>query len=175
MSILQRALPRSAPRPHPGNAGSFISNIRSTLYGVEVQLVASLTARAPRLVLITEGTVSAGWPSPADDYLEQPIDLSERLIPRPAATFLVRASGNSMEGAGIADGDELVVDRSLTPRDGQIVIAVVDGSFLVKTLRTRGIGAPKLVAEHPGYPEMSLAGREVQMWGVVTYVLHQTP
>jgi len=137
--------------------------------------VARLLVGAPWLVLVSEGSVSAGWPSPAEDYREQPIDLTERLIRRPASTFLVRAAGWSMRDAGISDGDELVVDRSLTPRDGQIVIAVVDGSFLVKTLRTKGIGAPKLVAAHPDYPEMCLTGREVQMWGVVTYVLHQAP
>lgn len=117
--------------------------------------------------------MAAGWPSPADDYLDGHIDLSEHLIPRPAATFLVRASGRSMQGVGIADGDEPIVDRSITPRDGQIVIAVVDGEFLVKTLRI--VGVPRLVAAHPDFPDIPITGRDVQMWGVVTCVLHHTP
>lgn len=125
------------------------------------------------LVPVSGSVVAAGWPSPADDYLDGHIDLSEHLIPRPAATFLVRASGRSMQGAGISDGDELIVDRSIQPRDGQIVIAVVDGEFLVKTLRTKGV--PRLVAAHPDYPETPLAGRDVLIWGVVTCVLHHTP
>lgn len=116
--------------------------------------------------------VAAGWPSPADDYMEGPLDLAERLMPRPAATFLVRAGGWSMRGAGISDGDMLIVERGRTPRDGQIVIAVVDGDFVVKTLRT--VGRPRLVAAHPDFPDIQLAGREVQIWGVVCWVLHHT-
>jgi DNA polymerase V len=127
---------------------------------------------SPLLVPVAGSRVAAGWPSPADDYLDGHIDLSEHLIPRPAATFLVRAAGWSMQGAGIADGDELIVDRSLTPRDGQIIIAVVDGEFLVKTLRLQ---PPRLVAAHPDFPDITVTGRDVQMWGVVTYVLHHTP
>ncbi|PBA23591.1 MAG: translesion error-prone DNA polymerase V autoproteolytic subunit [Mycolicibacterium sp.] len=118
-------------------------------------------------------TVAAGWPSPADDYLEGPIDLSERLMPRPAATFLVRASGWSMKGAGISDGDMLIVERGRTAVDGQIVIAVVDGEFLVKTLRSSG-RRPRLVAAHPDFPDIPLLGREVVIWGVVCWVLHKT-
>lgn len=128
---------------------------------------------SPVVVPVSAATVAAGWPSPADDYLEGHIDLSERLIPHPAATFLVRASGWSMRDAGIHDGDELVVDRSLSPRDGQIVIAVVDGEFLVKTLRTEG--RPRLEPANPNYPDISLSGHDVQVWGVVTCVLHHTP
>jgi DNA polymerase V len=127
---------------------------------------------SPLLVPVAGSRVAAGWPSPADDYLDGHIDLSEHLIPRPAATFLVRASGRSMQGVGIADGDEPIVDRSITPRDGQIVIAVVDGEFLVKTLYTAG--APRLVAAHPDFPDIPVTGRDVQVWGVVTYVLHHT-
>lgn len=116
--------------------------------------------------------VAAGWPSPADDYMEGPLDLSERLMPRPAATFLVRAAGWSMRGAGISDGDLLIVERGRTPCDGQIVIAVVDGDFVVKTLRT--VGRARLAAAHPDYPDISLIDREVQIWGVVCWVLHHT-
>lgn len=131
-----------------------------------------LVRPSPMWIEAAGSAVSAGWPSPADDYMEGPLDLSERLMPRPAATFLVRAAGWSMRGAGISDGDMLIVERGHTPRDGQIVIAVVDGDFLVKTLRTAG--RPRLVAAHPDFPDIPLVGREVLIWGVVCWVLHKT-
>lgn len=127
-----------------------------------------------RLVPSVFERVAAGWPSPAEDYLDGHIDLSEHLIPRPSSTFIVRVAGWSMRDAGICDGDELIVDRSRTAQDGQIVVAVVDGEFLVKTLRTRG--SPRLVAANPDFASISLKGRDdVQIWGVVTYVLHRAP
>ena len=81
------------------------------------------------------GSVVAGFPSPAEQYMEPPLDLNELLVKRPAATYFVRVSGDSMTGAGINDGDLLVVDRSLRPADGDIIIACVDGDFTVKILR----------------------------------------
>ena len=81
------------------------------------------------------GSVVAGFPSPAEQYLEPPLDLNELLVRRPAATYFVRVEGDSMVGAGISDGDLLVVDRSLRPADGDVIIASVDGDFTVKTLR----------------------------------------
>lgn len=81
------------------------------------------------------GSVVAGFPSPAEQYQEQPLDLNELLVKRPAASFFVRVQGDSMTGAGIQDGDLLVVDRSLRPASGDIIIACVDGDFTVKTLR----------------------------------------
>jgi len=81
------------------------------------------------------GSVVAGFPSPAEQYLEPPLDLNELLVRRPAATYFVRVEGDSMSGAGIHDGDLLVVDRSLRPADGDVIIASVDGDFTVKTLR----------------------------------------
>ena len=79
----------------------------------------------------------AGFPSPAEQYLEPPLDLNELLVKRPAATFFVRVEGDSVIGAGIRDKDLLVVDRSLTPANGDIIIASVDGEFTVKTYRSR--------------------------------------
>ena len=91
------------------------------------------------------GSVVAGFPSPAEQYLEPPLDLNELLVKRPAATFFVKVEGDSMINAGIHDKDLLVVDRSLTPANGDVIIAAVDGEFTVKTLRVlgnreRGIG-----------------------------------
>jgi DNA polymerase V len=116
--------------------------------------------------------VSAGFPSPADDYLEGPLDLNRHLIKNPIATFFVRVTGDSMVGAGIHCGDLLVVDRSLEPRDGQVAIAVVDGELLVKRLRWRK-GRLFLEAEHPDYPPLQIReAMNFEVWGVVTHSIH---
>ena len=95
------------------------------------------------------GSVVAGFPSPAEQCLEPPLDLNELLVKRPAATFFVRVEGDSMIGAGIRDKDLLVVDRSLTPANGDIIIASVDGEFTVKTYRTGMKAAAASVSPRP--------------------------
>lgn len=116
--------------------------------------------------------IAAGFPSPADEFLEGKLDLNQHLVANPLATYFVRVSGESMLGAGIHPGDLLVVDRSLEARDGKIVIAVVNGELLVKRLRLEGT-QPYLVAEHPDYPELAITeAMELQIWGVVTNVIH---
>jgi DNA polymerase V len=99
-------------------------------------ILACRVGRTLRLVRYNSN-VPAGFPSPADDYIEDSLDLNEHLIHHPAATFFVHASGNSMVNAGILDGDLLIVDRSLSPQDGDIVIAVLFGELMVKRIRTR--------------------------------------
>ena len=117
--------------------------------------------------------VEAGFPSPADDYVERTLDLNEELITRPAATFFLRASGQSMQGAGIHDGDLLVVDRSITPSPGNVVVAIVDGEFTLKRLQKTRDGLV-LAAEHPSYSSIPIGpDAEVQVWGIVTYVVHR--
>ncbi|MBF0247340.1 MAG: translesion error-prone DNA polymerase V autoproteolytic subunit [Alphaproteobacteria bacterium] len=115
--------------------------------------------------------VRAGFPSPAEDYIEGSLDLNRHLIRHPAATFIVRVEGESMTGAGIFPGDLLVVDRSVEPRDGHVVIAAVGGELTVKRLRGRP-GAWRLVAEHPDFPPIVLDGDaddpSAAVWGVVT-------
>jgi DNA polymerase V len=102
---------------------------------VKVVSVTPLKASRRRLVLpLAESSVRAGFPSPADDYADQPLDLGGHLIRNKAATFIVRAKGDSMQGAGIQDGALLVVDRSAEAKDGSIVVAVVDGALTVKRL-----------------------------------------
>ncbi|XBH22962.1 translesion error-prone DNA polymerase V autoproteolytic subunit [Jonesiaceae bacterium BS-20] len=113
--------------------------------------------------------VPAGFPSPAQDYFSGDIDLNEHLIKDRAATFIVRIAGDSMLGAGISNGDELIVDRSLTPRNRSIVIAVVEGEMTVKRLITTPQG-PELHPENPAYPILKPA--ELEVWGVVTTCLH---
>ena len=119
------------------------------------------------------GAVVAGFPSPAEQYVERPLDLNELLVARPAATYFVRAEGDSMEGAGIRSGDMLVVDRSLEAADGSVVIACVDGEFTVKTLR-RGRGGVRLEAANPAYKPIRFKGEmELRVFGVVTAVIHR--
>lgn len=130
------------------------------------------SARAPRRPLpLFISRVQAGFPSPADDYLEGALDLNEHLIERPAATFFLRVTGDSMTGAGIHSGDLLIVDKSVTPADGMIVIAVVDGELTVKRLYSRP-GKIRLVAENPAYRPIHIgSGQELHVWGVVIHAI----
>ena len=129
-----------------------------------------LQPRRARLSLPLAGErVAAGFPSPADDYVEVGIDLNEQLIRHPTSTFFLRVSGESMMGAGIHDGDLLVVDRSLDPRPGRVVVAVLDGAFTLKRL-VRHRGRLRLEAAHPNYPPLELHRcGEVQIWGCLLY------
>ncbi|MFB9170222.1 LexA family protein [Chromobacterium piscinae] len=112
--------------------------------------------------------VRAGFPSPADDYLDDNINLHEYLVADPPATFIVRVRGDSMIGAGIDNGDLLVVDKGLAPAHGDIVVAVIDGEFTVKRLHSRG-GSCALMPENPAYAPITLhSGQELLVWGVVT-------
>ena len=115
--------------------------------------------------------VAAGFPSPADDFLEDKLDLNEKLIKHPAATFFVRVSGNSMIKAGIYSGDLLIVDRSLEPRSGSIVVAVLDGDFTVKRISKSGEKL-FLMPENPRYQPIEITDdSNFQVWGVVTNVI----
>ena len=112
--------------------------------------------------------VAAGFPSPADDYIAGQLSLDEHLISNKDATFFVRAKGNSMVGAGIFDGDLLVVDKSRTPASGDIVIAIVDGDLTVKRLVRHGVKFT-LKPENPRFKDIEFKdGQELQVWGVVT-------
>ena len=130
----------------------------------------------------------AGFPSPAEQYQEplglrlpskadafsaDILDLNELLVKRPAATYFVRVEGDSMVGAGISDGDLLVVDRSLRPADGDVIIASVDGDFTVKTYRRDKSGV-RLEPANPNYPVIRLrAGQELDYFGKVTACIHR--
>lgn len=120
--------------------------------------------------------VPCGFASPAEDYLEGAIDLNEVVMDphHREATYLVRAKGHSMTGAGIFDGDELVVDRALTPKNGSIVVAVYQGKATCKRLRFMPDGRPYLKAENPHFEDRVIAeGDEFEIWGVVRYALHK--
>ena len=122
---------------------------------------------------LVSASVEAGFPSPADDHLERGIDLNEELIRNPAATFLVRVKGDSMRDAGIHAGDVLIVDKSLTPTDRKIVVAMIDGNFTVKRFRKRGARV-FLEAENPDFSPIEVTeGQELSIFGVVSYIIHQ--
>jgi len=124
--------------------------------------------RAPKLYLpLDEVRVSAGFPSPAADYEDKRLDINDYLVRNPVSTFFFVVEGDSMEGAEIFDGDVLVVDKSIRPRHGHIVIAFVDGQRLVKRLFRRA-GRVALLAENPHYPPLDIReGQELLVWGVV--------
>ena len=123
---------------------------------------------APPIPPLMASSVAAGFPSPAEQYAEEPLNLNEYLVRNPPATYFVRAAGDSMTGAGIEDGDILVVDRSRDAQDGAIVIACVDGEFTVKRLR-RGRDGVRLEAENPKYAPIRFSGdEECRVFGVVT-------
>lgn len=117
--------------------------------------------------------VQAGFPSPADDYIEGYLDLNSKFIKRPAATFVLQATGESMLGAGIFPGDWLLVDRSMTPTDGRVVIAAVDGELTVKRLSKKG-NQIQLLPANPKFPPIDITeDSDMVIWGVVTLVLHE--
>jgi DNA polymerase V len=131
-------------------------------------------ATAPLVLALLAQRLPAGFPSPADDHLEGEIDLAQLLIERPAATFLMRVSGHSMTGAGILDGDYVVVDRSLEPRAGHVVVAVRASEMTIKRLRRRKDGRLLLVAENPDYPAVLIEEDDgTEVWGVVVGVVRK--
>ncbi|MBN2646580.1 MAG: translesion error-prone DNA polymerase V autoproteolytic subunit [Thiotrichales bacterium] len=117
--------------------------------------------------------VVAGFPSTADDFIEARLDLNEKLAPNRHSSFLLRVQGDSMRDAGIFDGDLLVIDRSLRPQNGKIVIAALDGELTVKRLAIRPQGT-FLLPENPDYPEIPVSEEnDMVIWGVVTACIHQ--
>lgn len=137
---------------------------------VETIYAPDLTTRYKLPIFL--GRLPAGFPSPADDYLEGKLDITKHLVKHPAATFYVRVSGDSMIGAGIHTGDLLVVDRSLEPKNGNVIVAALAGDLTVKRLYQRD-GVIRLLPDNKEYqPIEILDGQSFEIWGVVTNVIH---
>ena len=121
----------------------------------------------PLLLPLAAHRVPAGFPSPATDYLEDGLDLNDYLVQHPAATFLFSVQGHSMQGAGILDGDKVVVDRAVDARHGHIVVAAVDGEFTLKRLYQRH-NRLELHPDNPDFQPIRLTpGQQLEIWGVV--------
>ncbi len=134
----------------------------------DINTLIDIEARTTTHVPCAGGNVPAGFPSPADDYMDRPLDFNELLIENPASTFAVRVAGESMTGLGIFPGDIAIVDRSRNPKDKSVVLALVDGGFTLKRYRRRG-GRVWLQAENPSYKDTEITeNMSFEIWGVVT-------
>ena len=141
---------------------------------VKVTALFSTTSELPLSCPSYTSTISAGFPSPADDSIENNLDLNAMVVKHPSATFYVRVEGDSMKDAGIQSGDLLVVDRALEATDGKIVVAILNGEFTVKRISIQGKRI-QLIPENSLYTPIEITeGSDFQVWGVVTYVIHQT-
>jgi len=133
-------------------------------------LIYKLKGNQKKLVSYVE-TIKAGFPSPADDYYESHLDLNELLIKNKASTFFAKVSGNSMEKAGISDGDILIIDRSIEPSDGKIAVCFIDGEFTLKRLHIKN-NECYLMPENDNYKPIKITPEnEFIIWGIVTYVI----
>jgi DNA polymerase V len=130
-------------------------------------LAAAATANIPPLALYATSP-AAGFPAPGDDLVEKSLNVHDFLVSHPEATFFVRVEGDSMEGAGIFSGDILVVDRSVLPATGRIVVAAINGEMVVKRLHIQG-NRSLLVSENSAYAPIAVGdGEDCFIWGVVT-------
>ncbi len=135
-----------------------------------IRFMAVCAATSVTVPLMT-GTAECGFPSPADDYLDRPLDFNELLIENAPATFAVRVAGESMTGIGIFSGDIAVVNRARRVVDKAVVLALVDGEFTLKRYRKRG-SRVWLQAENPAFADLDiLDGMSFEVWGVVTHTI----
>ena len=130
-------------------------------------------ANSTRLFPLANEAISAGFPSPAEDYIELGIDLNKYLVKNPISTFFLRVSGNSMNNAGIYNNDLLIIDRSINPNPGNIVVALLDGEFTLKRL-IKEKNNYYLKADKENYPAINLYKYiDIQIWGVAIYSIHE--
>jgi DNA polymerase V len=129
---------------------------------------------SPKELNFYASRIAAGFPSPAEDFMEKRLDLNEYLIKNQAATFLIKVRGNSMINAGIFDGDLLVIDRSVEPADSKIVLGVLNGEFTVKRINKKGKKL-FLAPENEDFKSIEITEEmDFQIWGTVTYSIHKT-
>ena len=120
-----------------------------------------------------ESNVSAGFPSPAEDFMDLDLNLQEYLVQHPSATFCVKVTGDSMQNAGIFSGDVMVVDRALEPKNKTIVLAVLDGEFTVKRIHKKG-DSLYLNPENENFKPIEITEEiDFKVWGVVTHIIHK--
>nr|WP_279053198.1 translesion error-prone DNA polymerase V autoproteolytic subunit [Acinetobacter tandoii] len=145
--------------------------LKKTKNEIEIDQIRQIDPATHLEIPLASERIQAGFPSPAQDYVENTLDLNEHLIKNPAATFIVRVNSLSMLGIGIDVNDELIVDRSLEAKHRDIVIALVDNEFTVKRLMIEG-DQHWLKTENPDFQDIHFdEGQELVIWGVVTRVL----
>lgn len=118
-----------------------------------------------------EGGIRAGFPSPAQDFIDLSIDLNKHLIKHPSSTFYGRITGNSMQDAGIHDGDLVIIDKSLEPADGKIAVCYIDGDFTVKRIRMAKNECWLIPANSEFNPIRVTEDNQFLIWGIVTYII----
>lgn len=135
----------------------------------DIKIFFDVQPRTHASIPLMSHKASCGFPSPADDYLDRPLDFNELLVANPAATFAVRVGGDSMINAGLYPDDIAVVDRSLTARDKNIILALVDGEFTIKRYRKKG-SRVWLQAENPAYNDIKISEETAfEVWGVIKH------
>lgn len=141
---------------------------------MDLETPVPFAARTSLVIPLVSASVEAGFPSPAEDFIEKRLDLNEALIRNPNSTFCVRVKGESMSDALILSGDVLIVDKSLEAQDRQIVVAQINGDFTVKRLRKSG-GKVFLEPANAAFPpiEVTEDGDYPMVWGVVTFIIHK--
>lgn len=141
--------------------------------GIDIETVGNENLQET-LPPVSEKTIHPGFPSPAADYMTMSIDLNRELVRHPAATFYGRAVGDSMSDAGVEEGDILVIDRALEPREGDLAVCFIDGGFVLRHLHFTE-GGLELVPANDRYPRIPVGeGSDFVMWGVVTYLIKKT-
>jgi DNA polymerase V len=139
----------------------------------QARILGSATEEGSMKLPLFSSRPQAGFPAPGDDQVERILDINDLVVKHPASTFFVRVEGDSMIGAGIFSGDVLVVDRSLTPHDGSIVVAAVFGEMVVKRLQTHG-DSHVLASENKDYKPITVTGNDdCFIWGVVVGSVRQ--
>ena len=133
----------------------------------------SVNKNAFEKIPLFEGSVSAGFPSPADDYIDIDLDLHDHLVQNPSSTFCVKAIGESMKDAGIKNGDVMIVDKSLEPKNRSIILAVIDGEFTVKRVNVNENELYLMPANNSFTPIKITEEMDFQVWGVVTFIIHK--
>jgi DNA polymerase V len=152
----------------PVPLANFARELAAAKKSGDVAAFFSVEGRSALRVPMMAWSAACGFPSPAEDYVDRPLDFNELLIEHPAATFAIRIEGESMTGAGIFPGDIAVVDRAREPVNGSIVLALLDGAFTVKRYRIKD-GAVWLQAENPAFADIQITdGQTFEVWGVIT-------
>jgi DNA polymerase V len=152
----------------PVKLADMVRNLAAANNRGDVAAFLEVEDRSTQRVPMMAWSAACGFPSPAEDYVDRPLDFNELLIEHPAATFAIRIEGESMTGAGIFPGDIAVVDRAREPVNGSVILALVDGAFTVKRYRVKD-SAVWLQAENPAFPDMLIVeGQTLEVWGVIT-------